>query len=147
MTTRRQFLRETSALAVAAALAPATVLAKSWRPGTVSLDQITFADFAAQRDTTFRVLAANVPVADLDLIRAGTQPADDYGQGPAPDDRNEKFALLFRGRRTQPLPQDTYGFEQPSLGRFDMFIVPIGGLDQRYCFYEAIFNRRAAMLT
>jgi hypothetical protein len=59
----------------------------------------------------------------------------------APDAQNEKFSLFFSGPLNQGLDQGTYLFDHPGLGRFDMFVVPIGRDDQTRCYYEAVFNR------
>src|SRR5258708_6615602 len=54
----------------------------------------------------------------------------------------ESFSLIFRGRCDQLLPQRTYVFAHEKIGRFELFIVPLGreaGAIQ----YQAIFNRLA----
>ena len=59
----------------------------------------------------------------------------------ASDEGGEKFSLLFRGDAIRPLGQNTYAFEHARIGRFEMFIVPIGREDQGQCHYEAVFHR------
>ena len=141
MATRRQFFRNSAAWAVTAALAPVPVLAGPGRGRTVSLDQVAFVQFSANVGTAFRAFAANVAVADLELVQAQPRRPANAREAGAPDGRNEKFALLFRGRPDQPLPQDTYTFQHPRIGTFAMFIVPIGSPAAGYRLYEAIFNR------
>jgi len=48
------------------------------------------------------------------------------------------FMLIFTGALQKPLPQDTYAFEHPALGKFQLFIVPGGRGEQSY---TAVFNR------
>ena len=42
------------------------------------------------------------------------------------------FMLIFLGTLAKPLPQDTYGFEHPGLGKFSLLIVPGGQGAQTY---------------
>jgi len=53
--------------------------------------------------------------------------------------RSESFALTFRGPVQPALPQDTYEFDHPALGRFALLIVPIG-IDAEGRYYEAVFG-------
>ena len=46
------------------------------------------------------------------------------------------FMLLFLGTLPKPLPQDTYTFEHPGLGKFSLLIVPNG-----HETYTAVINR------
>ena len=54
----------------------------------------------------------------------------------------ESFSLFLRGPADRVLPQRIYLFECDQLGRFEMFIVPIGR-DEQGAKYEAAFNRPA----
>jgi hypothetical protein len=142
MSTRRRFLRDSS-LAAAAALVPTGALAELIRSRTLSLDQVHFAAFAANVGTTFWVLQDQAPATGLELAQAQASPPPANAiQAAAPDAWNEKFSLLFRGLPSQPLEQDTYLFEHGNIGRFAMFIVPIGSPDAGYPIYQAIFNRQ-----
>ena len=144
--TRRKFLCDCSAMAVAALAAPKMILAgaalpaRSWK----SLRDVSFEDFAAQLKTTFRVCTGGGEFIEVKLERA--RPAAEErlrpGQRPAGDAGNEKFSLVFAGRRRELIGQDTYTFEHDALGRFDLFIVPIHTRDPRAIDYEAVFNRR-----
>ena len=52
----------------------------------------------------------------------------------------KNFSLFFRGRHDNPLRQNTYRFEHPQLGTFNLFIGPAGSSgDMKQ--YEAVFNR------
>jgi len=50
----------------------------------------------------------------------------------------ESFRLTFESPRKTDLGQATYHFEHENLGRFSLFLVPIGGSGVHY---EAIVNR------
>jgi hypothetical protein len=142
MSTRRRFLRDSSLFAVAAALVPAGGLAAPVGGGVTSLDQLHFGAFAANVGSTFWVLQDQGPATGLLLAQAMPSPPPANAlQAAAPDARNEKFSLLFHGLTGQPLAQDTYLFDQAALGRFAMFIVPIGCRNAGYLLYEAVFNR------
>jgi len=141
MTSRRRFLRDSSLLAVA--LLPASALAGRIGARTSSLDQIRFGAFAANAGSTFWVLQDRGPAIGLELARAEQQPPVNPSQAAAPDAWNEKFSLVFRGLPNQALDADTYLFEHNRLGRFEMYITPIGLPNDAYQRYEAIFNRPA----
>ncbi len=138
--TRRQFLQDGSKTVAGLMLVipGSSVAAPTGR--TVVLEEITLEAFAALRNTTFRVLteAGMIPLVLVQISLTGTPP---NSPAAAPDANNEKFALLFVGSVAQPLMQDTYWFEQPKVGRFPMFIAPIGHVDSSRSYYEAIFNR------
>jgi Domain of unknown function (DUF6916) len=55
--------------------------------------------------------------------------------------RLEQFSVLFRGPKNPYLPQAIYSLEHPKLGKFPLFIVPIGPDEQGMC-YQAVFNRQ-----
>jgi len=52
--------------------------------------------------------------------------------------RGDSFRLSFDSARKTNLAEGTYHFEYESLGRFSLFLVPIGGSGLHY---EAIVNR------
>jgi len=144
MTTRRRFLRDSSLFA-AAALVPASAFAGPARRRAISLDQVRFGAFAANVGTTFWVLQDQGPATRLELAQAKPcPPPANSVQAAAPDAWNEKFSLVFRGLPGQSLGQDTYLFDHGVLGRFAMFIVPVGADAEGNIYYEAIFNRPAA---
>ena len=138
MRTRRKFLLNCSALAVTASVIPTGVFGASRRSLEVSLEQIDFAAFAGHLNTTFEVQGKTGPAVGLQLVDVSPTPAESPS---ALDAANEKFSLLFSGPLAQPLEQDTYWFECPGIGRFAMFIVPIGSTETAQLYYEAVFNR------
>jgi len=138
MATRRTFIRNCSAFAALAAFVPASLLAAPQRRRGVSLADVSFGTFAAQVNSQFLLRNLNGDAQALQLVEAEPAPG---GDSFAEDGGSEKFSLLFRGDPTRPLQQDTYRFEHTRIGRFDMFIVPIGCEDRSHCYYEAVFNR------
>lgn len=144
MTTRRQFLSDCSTIALAAGVAPASVLAGPTRQREVSIGRIDFAAFAEQLNTTFVVRDPLAVEVELKLIKATPRPVSHPGNPKAQDAANEKFSLVFRGPRHQPLRQYNHQFDHAKLGTFAMLIVPVIARDQEHFYYEAIFNRPAA---
>jgi len=142
MPTRRQFLANASALALTASVSPAAFAGRS-QAREVLLEDISPADFARQLNTAFAVRPPPGTAIELLLVEFRPVVSSKRGSPDAPDAQNEKFALLFRGPLGVPLAQGTYSFDHARLGRFAMFIVPIGCLDQSHCYYEAVFNRPA----
>src|ERR1700741_893895 len=52
----------------------------------------------------------------------------------------EQFSLTFRGPLDRPLKQSVFPVEHPTVGAFDLFLVPIKR-DDEGLYYEAVFNR------
>ncbi len=57
---------------------------------------------------------------------------------PVPKKR-EPCSILFRGPLEPVLPQQIYQIQHESLGRMDLFLVPVGP-DEEGMLYEAVFN-------
>jgi len=141
MRTRRKFLLNCSAVAVTASVTPVTVFGAPRSLVAVPLDRIRFSAIVSHLNATFQVRGDSGPAVGLQLVEVRPI-ANSPDQLPsAPDTGNEKFSLLFSGPLKQPLEQDSYWFERLGLGRFLMFIVPIGSTETTHCYYEAIFNR------
>ena len=145
MQSRRKFLSVCSAVTAAALVFPKTILGKivpaSWRQ--LSLEDMSCETFAGQLDTTFWIHAApgrSIQVKLVEVKRRQDRPLKP-GQRPPGDAGNEKFSLFFSGFRSELLPQDTYAFEHEALGRFDLFIVPVGTRSPCKITYEMVFNR------
>jgi hypothetical protein len=141
MATRRKFIRDCSALAASAALVPVSVLAAPHKSREVALAEVAFETLAAQVHARFLLRDANGDTQALEMTKAQWSPGS-HSRG-AGDGGNEKFSLLFRGDARQPLGQNTYALEQAGIGRFELFLVPVGGADGAHCYYEAVFNRPA----
>lgn len=141
--TRRQFLAQCGALTLAASVASSAVFPSGAPLKEVPLDQLGLPRFAALVNTVFTVREDSGAEVPLQLVEVKKLSPPRPGTS-APDARNEKFSLLFRGARSQRLGQDTYWFEHEDLGRFAMFIAPVGRTNQSHLDYEAIFNRPPA---
>jgi len=96
--------------------------------------ELTQARFARLVGTDFRVARGPGRTATVRLV--SVRPIAPVGPRPI----GEGFSLIFSGGHSQAFGQDSYKIAHPSLGRFEMFLVPVGpdGPDQRY---EAVFNR------
>ena len=145
MQSRRKFLSACSAISLAALVLPKTILARtslpSWRPA--SLEDLSCETFAGQLNTPFWIQAPPARAIQVTLVEVRRRPAKPLppGRRPPADAGNEKFSLFFSGLRSELLPQDTYTFEHETLGRFNLFIVPIVTRDPRKIDYEMVFNR------
>jgi hypothetical protein len=94
-------------------------------------DVLTREVFLSRVGETFRVAETGT---DLVLAEATSLAVSGANKGP----RREPFSLLFKGPEPV-LPQRTWALENETLGRLDIFLVPIGA-DADGVRYEAIFN-------
>lgn len=102
------------------------------------LEQLTFETFAGLLKTHFRVWIDGQDSLDLELSEI-TPPCVSLTGGTNPL-AHENFALTFRGPAERLLPQRIYIFESAPIGRFELFIVPVGR-DHTGTQYQATFNR------
>ena len=102
------------------------------------LEKLTCANFAALVKTNFRVWIDTQNSLELELAEVTPPRVTTGGLNSA---AYENFSLLFCGPADRVLPQRIYWFESPALGRFELFIVPVGR-DQNGAQYQATFNRR-----
>jgi hypothetical protein len=109
---------------------------RRWR--AVSLADVDFKTIAVLVNSRFVTRDPNGDSHSLELIQAESASG---GDGVARAEGSESFSLLFRGDATRPLDQNTYSFVHERIGRFEMFIVPIGRECDAQCQYEAVFNR------
>jgi hypothetical protein len=103
--------------------------------GQIQLTRSTFAPFV---NTTFRVQTGPLSVVALTLVSA----ADLKAASPNPSlmAGTESFSLLFVGpRRSSRLMDGIYNIDHRALGRFSLFMAPVGKPQQRH--YEAIVTR------
>ncbi len=63
----------------------------------------------------------------------------EYGSGATGPHRQQPFSVLFRGPTLPVLPQRTYVMDHNSLGRLELFLVPVGP-DGQGMRYEAVFT-------
>jgi hypothetical protein len=94
-------------------------------------EQLSRDNFAAHLNSAFRVQDALGEAREIELIELRD------GRASA---RQEQFSLTFRGPRDQFLGQGTFPVAHPVLGRFDLFLVPVGQEVDGFL-YEAVFNR------
>jgi hypothetical protein len=141
MNSRRQFLSRCSTLALAAAVSPTALSAASVFSREAGPEQLTYEAFAKCLNSTFILQRETEPGVTLELTDACQQQPSGLDAAQAADASHQKFSLMFRGPQTAVLPQNTYTFEHGRLGRFEMFIVPVGVQNQTHGCYEAIFNR------
>jgi hypothetical protein len=98
-----------------------------------NLGLATFKNVAGQK---FTVRFENDEAIELLLTEVVSR-----GGAAFPDGKqSEAFSLMFRGPQTPFLEQKMYSFEQPEIGAFKLFIVPIAS-DAKGFTYEAVFNR------
>jgi hypothetical protein len=140
-TSRRKFLRTGLLAAMVAALPAKYVLGQSWKdrdgnpannPPASSdpLGLYTKATFKTYLNSIFQLqtFAGIVPVT---LLEVGDLPAPKGG---------ECFSLLFRGG-SRAFRQDTYTLVHPSLGTFQLLLVPAGADENGAQGYLATINR------
>jgi len=105
----------------------------------VPLESLTMAKFSEVLRTHFLVRCAPPREAvQLELVQV--TPGGTFAKGGTNAPQFESFSLLFHGAQSQPLGQGMHSFEHPSLGRFDLFIVPVAA-EQGMLHYQAVFNR------
>ncbi|HAQ79362.1 hypothetical protein JQ559_30365 [Bradyrhizobium viridifuturi] len=100
------------------------------RMTTVDLAKLHIDDFTPYQDAGFELRAADRVVV---LKLAKVEPAGNSGRpGGA-------FSLLFAGPKGAWLPQAIYPVRHPALGVIDIFLVPIGPLEDGNG-YQAVFT-------
>jgi hypothetical protein len=104
----------------------------------VPLETLTLATFTGLLQTQFRAFIN--PSTDVPLELAQALPAPVAAKGSLNGQRYESFSLIFHGPESPLLQQGTRPFEHDQLGRFELFIVPIGR-ENGVIKYEAVFNR------
>ncbi len=102
------------------------------------LEQLTREAFADHLNSEFDVRSEAGDAVRLELVAAEDRTMARPGEKPV----SECFSILFRGSADRALEQGTHEFAHPSMGKFDMFIVPVGP-DGKGMLYEAVFNRLA----
>ena len=99
------------------------------------LSHYTRSAFSSYLNSIFR-LYAGYSFVDVALVEV----KDLMPAGTVAKDGAECFSLLFRGGNTA-LPQNTYRIEHPSLGTFQLFLVPGSPDDNGAQSFVAIINR------
>jgi|SRR6266850_3629430 len=102
-------------------------------------DYLRAGTFRTQLNTPFRVHLSPITAVEVELVEVTEKGVLDGEQRPAAA-RQERFSLVFRGPRGEPLQQGMYQMQHNQLGAFDLFLVPVGQ-DHDGVYYEAVFNR------
>jgi len=95
------------------------------------IENITREMFRESLNTKFRLRAETPEPIELELLEI-TESIN--------TPKHEQFALLFLGPQSLYLPQMTYRLEHEKLGEFDLFLVPVGRVENGLQ-YEAVVNR------
>lgn len=98
------------------------------------LDQLTAEHFTPLLDTLFTITLADGSAYPLTLIEVKIT-----GEAINPGGRKPFSLLLCNPRADAYLPQRIYSLEHPSLGRLDLFLVPLGP-DTQGMVYQAVFS-------
>lgn len=110
---------------------------------TVPLEELSLATFAPLLHTKFRVAVGTGNIEDFELAEAVSIRDASSSRRAGPGMAQETFSLVFHGPGTVVLPQNIYDFEHDGIGRFSLFIVPIGRTPSAVQ-YQAVFNRLVA---
>ena len=88
-------------------------------------------EFASHIGSTFRILDRNSPTQ----LEAKLTEVDDRKSSST----LEQFSILFQGPTEPILPQKIYDVQHPTMGEFELFLVPIGA-DESGVTYESVFS-------
>lgn len=94
-------------------------------------DSLTHETFAKHLGTKFEVQVGSDKIIELELTDVSKLELSE---------RQEQFAIVFRGPNELFLGQGIQRMKHEQLGQFEIFIVPISQDDRGYR-YEAVFNR------
>ena len=94
-------------------------------------DNLNSQVFSEHLQTTFRVCVPDAVPLALELFEVSEK-----DQSP----QVEQFSLIFHGPLKPHFPQGTYAVEHEKMGKFDLFLVPLG-LGSSGMRYQAIFCR------
>ena len=118
-----------AARAVAADDAPAKGVAVDLRTRVRGPRHLRLATYVPLVGSAFRIHQEEASSLKVTLVSATRLPA-----------AGESFSLVFRGAADAAVGQQTYTLEHPRLGRFPLFIVPVGPATKTQDF-QAIVNR------
>jgi len=100
--------------------------------GRLRLNKADAQLFRQHLNTAFAVRAGEGTRARLVLAKVVERPAAKNVQ---------QFSLTFHAPARTTVRQGMHAFQHPALGRFDLFIVPIGAPNGRRTVYQACFSR------
>ena len=103
------------------------------------LDQLTVSDFDGHVNSMFRIL-----LDSADVSRSGADRSQNDRRKPSTKFARDQAASVLphlSGSADRLLPQRIYPLEHPSLGKLDIFLVPLGAEgDSEGLHYQAVFN-------
>ena len=137
-TSRRNFLKRSSVGLICAGI-PAglarTAMGSELNANEEQPLKFTRAMFAPYLNTTFRI---HVGLAPVDLKLKKITDLKSTAKHPHRIAGSESFSLLFANKnKNVNLSQETFTVEHPELGRFSLFLVPVGKPDEYWV--EAVF--------
>jgi hypothetical protein len=102
------------------------------------IDKVSTSTFSPYLNERFRMCLGSAQFVELDLAEI-SEASPAVAKAATAHGRRAPFSLFFRGPMQPIMPQRIYTLEHPELGRFEIFLVPIGpdGTGMRY---EAVFN-------
>jgi hypothetical protein len=103
-------------------------------------DQLKLETFSPWLNSKFRVVLDSATLIEVELVQADALTYPSQPQSMAKGPVQDSFSLVFHGPDNRFLPQRVYPFEHDQIGRFELFIVPIGQ-KPGFIQYQAIFNR------
>jgi hypothetical protein len=103
-------------------------------------DQLKLETFLPWLKSKFRVILDSANFLEVELAEANALTYPGQAQSGAKGSMQDSFTLVFHGPDNRFLPQRMYPFEHDQIGRFELFIVPIGQ-KPGFIQYQAIFNR------
>ena len=144
---RRKFLRAGTLVAISAGIPLKHVIAGTHGAGELTLDHssidkrrfLSRESFARHLNTNFSFRHRDAS-ATLELVEVNDL-TPVAGRPSAAATGKECFAAVFVGSAKTPLLQETYTVTHGSLGKFEMFVVPVGKNNRKGMYYEAVFNR------
>jgi len=95
------------------------------------LDHLNSQVFTEQLNTTFHLQVPGAASVPIELFEVSEKD---------PSAAVEQFSLMFRGPLAPFCPQAIYTLEHEKLGKFDLFLVPLGP-DSAGMRYQVIFSR------
>lgn len=96
-----------------------------------TLDNFNAKIFSEQLHTKFHAHVGNPEPLEMELVEVNERTTSP---------QVELFSLTFRGPVTPVLVQHIHHLEHDKLGKFDLFLTPVGR-DENGTVYEAIFHR------
>jgi len=102
------------------------------------LDKLTYTSFEPYLHHSFSIHAGDGDPLDVELI--SVTKLSGGGAHSNSEGKRIPFSIIFRGASSEPvLQQAIYTVEHPELGALEIFLVPIGPVDDGLC-YEAVFT-------